>query len=197
MNKLMGFYALKDMHLPVIPWVEYTGNEELNPDLLWTVRSAVYHGSDLNLPRLVGADAKRANVFAKELLQMLRCGGMVLVYPYFIAQKSGTMNVYDNKVIIEAVKKDLWNLVTYSSRDVTIFIDSTDINYDGDKAFITEEELQNLLSYIPEIRREFRNDLQSGKSVMLEWSFAFNCDRHKRKKGREYLVFYEARTLER
>ena len=54
MNKLMGFYELKNMQLPSIPWAEYTGNEPFSEQLLWTVRSAVFHGDDLNLPRIVG-----------------------------------------------------------------------------------------------------------------------------------------------
>ena len=34
MNKLMGFYELKNMQLPSIPWAEYTGNEPFSEQLL-------------------------------------------------------------------------------------------------------------------------------------------------------------------
>lgn len=29
---------------------------------------------------------------------------MIIYYPYFIAEKSGTLNVFNNKVVIEAVR---------------------------------------------------------------------------------------------
>lgn len=40
MNKLMGFLELKEMCLPVIPWKQYTGQEELDDEYLWTIRSS-------------------------------------------------------------------------------------------------------------------------------------------------------------
>lgn len=40
-----------------------------------------------------------------------------------------------NKIVIEAVKDDLWNLVTYSDRDVTIEVTENDIVYNGDEKF--------------------------------------------------------------
>lgn len=88
MNKLMGFLELKEMSLPSIPWKQYTGNEKLDEKYLWTIRSAVYRGEDLNLPRLVGEDAENATKFAENLLYKLGNNGMVIFYPYFIANKS-------------------------------------------------------------------------------------------------------------
>ena len=44
MNKLMGFFELKDLNLPTIPWKEYKKGMKLDSSLLWTVRSAVYRG---------------------------------------------------------------------------------------------------------------------------------------------------------
>ena len=66
MNKLMGFLEWKEMSLPSIPWKQYTGNEKLDEKYLWTIRSAVYRGEDLNLPRLVGEDAENATKFAED-----------------------------------------------------------------------------------------------------------------------------------
>ena len=37
--------------------------------------------------------------------------------------------------MIEAVKDDLWNLVTYSDRDVTVIIESNDKRIIGNKNF--------------------------------------------------------------
>ena len=195
MNKLMGFYELKRMNLPSIPWLEYQGKEELAEDILWTIRSAVFHGEDLNLPRLVGKTSKEAREFADTLLTSMRDRGMVIYYPYFLAEKSGTLDISSNSIIIEAVKGDLWNLVTLSDREVTIQISDSDERIDGNGTFLSDEEKRNLLSYVPEIRRMFRDELIEGKSVLLEWSFARNCSLDKRPTGDPYLVFYEIRTV--
>ncbi|WP_242998398.1 MULTISPECIES: hypothetical protein [Lachnospiraceae] len=196
MNKLMGFLELKEMKLPSVPWKQYTGKENFEDRYLWTVRSAVYRGNDLNLPRSIGESSKVSKKFADQLLKEMNNNGIVIYYPYFIANKSGTLEVRSDKVIIEAVKDDLWNLVTYSEREVTII---TDI--DGNKSiignanFISNEELDSLSKHIPEIRKLFRNDLLQGKAALLEWSFAQSCNASKEPIGEKYLVFYEARTV--
>lgn len=195
MNKLMGFFELQSMSLPAIPWREYTGTEQLGEELLWTVRSAVFCGDDFNLPRLVGAEAKEAKTFADQLLHKLEGKGMVVFYPYFVAGKSGTLEVRKDSIIIEAVKADLWNLVTLSDREVTIQIRDSEETVNGNSCFLSGREKEQLLSNTDEIKRTFRDDLLEGKSILLEWSFAQNCDVKKKPKGKEYLVFYEARTV--
>ena len=188
MNKLMGFLELKEMSLPSIPWKQYTGNEKLDEKYLWTIRSAVYRGEDLNLPRLVGEDAENATKFADTLLHKLGNNGMVIFYPYFIANKSGTLEVKRNSVIIEAV--------TYSDHEVTIiYHDNQEPEYMGNKNFLKTNEKEQLLKYVPEIKKLFKDDLLEGKSALLEWSFAVSCDINKKTVGDEYLVFYEARTV--
>lgn len=195
MNKLFGFYELRSMNIPSVPWEEYTGEQHLDTKLLWTVRSAVYRGNDLNLPRLVGVDSEKATDFATRQLKNINEKGIIIFYPYFIAEKSGTLNVYLDRIIIEAVKDDLWNLVTFSDREVTIVVTDNETEYNGNASFISGNEQQQLLKYIPEIKKTFRDELYSGKSVMLEWSYAYNCDVNKQKTGDRYLIFYEARTI--
>lgn len=191
----MGFYELKNMNLPSIPWKEYTGCEKFSNDLLWTVRSAVFKGNDLNLPRMVGETGEKAQEFAGSLLNDLRDRGIVIYYPYFVANKSGTLNVYRSNVVIEAVKKDLWNLVSFSEREVTIETDGLTETVNGNESFLSVEEKYEILKYVSEIRRLFRDDLIEGKSILLEWSFAQNSNVCKEPIGKEYLVFYEARTV--
>jgi hypothetical protein len=195
MNKLMGFFELRSSSLPVVPWEEYHKDSLLDDNLLWTIRTAVFRGDDLNLPRLIGCNSFDAKIFADKTLDDLDGNGIVIYYPFFIAEKSGTMNVFKDKIVIEAVKKDLWNLVTYSDRDVTVFINEHEIEYDGNKDFLTSNEISDLCSYIPKLRHMFRDFLIEGKSVLVEWSFAYNSDINKEKTGDEYLVFYEARTI--
>lgn len=192
----MGFLELKEMNLPSIPWKEYKDSTKLQEGILWTVRSAVYRGDDLNLPRLVGAKADEANQFALRLKNQLGINGMVIYYPYFIANKSGTLEVRSNSIVIEAVRDDLWNLVTYSDRDVTVLInEQSKRSFIGEKSFLTEDELSGLEVHVPEIRKVFREELLEGKSALFEWSYAVSCDESKNPLKEEYLVFYEARTV--
>ncbi|MDF2842035.1 MAG: hypothetical protein K0R00_461 [Herbinix sp.] len=195
MNKLLGFFELQRSGIPTIPWKEFRENSFLDNSVLWTIRTAVLKGNDLNLPRMVGENSNNAYSFAKKMLIEFRDKGMVIYYPYFIAIKSGTLNVYNDKIIIEAVKDDLWNLVTYSDREVTIRIVDDNFIVDGNKEFLTQKEIKELMDQIPKIKSVFRDYLIEGKSILLEWSFAYNCDIKKEPIGNKYLVFYEARTV--
>lgn len=195
MNKLMGFFELRSSSLPVVRWEEFNKNTVLDNNLLWTIRTAVFHGDDLNLPRLVGCNSYEAAKFAKKTLKELDGNGIVIYYPFFVAEKSGTMNVFKNNVVIEAVKDDLWNLVTYSDREVTLLISEQKVEYNGNKDFLSADETQELCANVPKLRHMFRDYLTEGKSVLVEWSYAYNCDINKNKVGNKYLVFYEARTV--
>lgn len=195
MNKLMGFYELKEMSLPSIHWEEYTGEQQLRDNTLWTIRSAIYNGDDLNLPRKVGVPAEEAMQFADNLRTSLNGNGIVICYPYFVAKKSGTLEIRSNKIIVEAVEDDLWNLVTLSKKNVTYQITEKDEQIDGDKDFLSAREKEYLLSFVREIKKNFRMDMLEGKGVLLEWSFAKDCNIHKEPEGDQYLVFYEARTV--
>lgn len=195
MNKLMGFLELREMKLPSVPWKEYTGKEELNSNLLWTIRSAVYRGNDLNLPRLVGATSDTAVAYGKKLLNEMKDKGIVIYYPFFLANKSGNLEVRGDMTIIEAIKGDLWNMVTYSGRDITIQYTSDRTIINGKEDFLTEEEQRLILGYVGEVKKKFREDLVENKSVLLEWSLAQNCNLNREPIGDEYLVFYEIRTI--
>ena len=162
---------------------------------MWTIRSAVFRGADLNLPRKVGCSGIEGMKFATKLKRTLGDNGIVIYYPYFVAKKSGTLNIYNNRIVIEGVKDDLWNLVTFSKRDVTIIFEEDSAYIDGDEHFLNNQEIDEILSYIPRIRHMFRGYLLEGKSVLIEWSFARECDIDKNEVGNNYLVFYEARTV--
>lgn len=196
MNKLLGFYELKDSVLPTIPWKEFNKSVELDSNVLWTVRSAVYRGEDLNLPRAVGVNASEAYVFASDLFDKMQNKGIVVYYPYFLAEKSGNINIFPNKIVIEAVKEDLWNLVTYADRDVTIEVVGDTVWYNGDENFLLKDELEKLLFNAKRAKQMFRDELLEGRSAMLEWSFAYPSNLDKERSGQKYLVFYEARTVQ-
>lgn len=191
----MGFYELKDMNIPSVPWRQYSSDTVLTPDILWTIRTAVYRGDDLNLPRQVGVNATTAKEFADKMLKTLDGRGMVIYYPYFIANKSGTLNVFSDRIVIEAVKDDLWNLVTFSDREVTIIIDTEGKKEIGNEGFLNEAQIENIKKNVAAVRRTFKDDLLEGKSALLEWSFANKCNINKQPVDDEFLVFYEARTV--
>ena len=195
MNKMMGFYELRELGLPAIRWKEFEKTTSLDNKNLWTIRSAVQSGNDLNLPRLVGEQADKAEEFAHKLYEKIKNNGMVIYYPYFVAEKSGTLNIYNDKIVIEAVKEDLWNLVTNSDCEVTIIVEGEQVDFRGDKYFINHSELTELLSYAKRIKGVFRQELVEGKSVLLEWSYAYDSDIQKRRIGNNYLIFYEIRTV--
>ncbi|MGB8451589.1 MAG: hypothetical protein WCD89_04585 [Anaerocolumna sp.] len=195
MNKLQGFYALAKSNLPAVPWMKYEKDTNFNPDILWTIRSAVTEGEDLNLPRKIGVNGNEAKVFAQELNNNLKPEDMIIYYPYFIAVKSGVIDISRHRIAIEAVKADLWNLVTNNEKDVTIIFEDEDVNIIGDEYFLTQEEMIELVDYCSVIKRQFQREIANGKNILLEWSYACKSDINKQPIGEAGLVFYEIRTV--
>lgn len=197
MNKLMGFLELRRISIPSIKWKQFSDDTVLDKDRLWTIRSAVYSGKDISLPRMVGKSSEECTAFALSTMKNLRDNGFVLYYPYFIADKSGTLMVLSNKVVIEAVKGDLWNLVNYNRKDITIYdnVSSGTTLLEGNTAFLSEQERSELYRYLPEIRRAFKDEIFAEKGIILEWSFARDCDNNGNPVGDPYLVFYEVRSV--
>ena len=198
MNKLHGFFELKDSSLPAVKWKEFTDATELSDDRLWTVRTSVYSGNDTSLPRKVGVQADEATTFARRTKAKYDGNCMLVYYPFFTAIKSGTLSVRNDGIVIEAVAGDLWNLVTDGIKNTTYVYDSRSLKMlesDGDIYFLSEDESNEILKTIPEICRMFRDDLLENKGALLEWSFACDTDAELNKVGEPYLVFYEAKTI--
>jgi hypothetical protein len=196
MNKYMGFYELKSLSLPTVTWQEFTRDTALDEGLLWTVRVAVEKGDDHHLPRAVGVTASEAIRQGRELLQKYEGNGIVIYYPYFIAEKSGVLDTNSKRTVIEAVEKDLWNLVTFGRKNVTVIIPADhDAEYYGEADFINKEELDELLRCGSVMTGRYRQEFSEGKSILAEWSYAYNTDVRFKPIGDRYLVFYELRTV--
>lgn len=195
MNKYMGFYELRFLNIPTVKWQEFTENTTLDEDMLWTLRVAVEKENDFNLPRFVGVTADEAYKRGRELLEKYRANGIVICYPYFIAEKSGVMDIRSGSLIVEAVEKDLWNLVTYGRKNVTINIKDDEFEYSGEKEFLTSEEIDSLIKNAGVIRHRYRDIVNEGGSIIAEWSFAYNTNTNHEPKGDRYLVFYEIRSI--
>lgn len=195
MNKLMGFYELKNLDIPTVPWKRFTRSTVLDDTLLWTLRIAVTGSNDLNLPRAVGVPAGEALEKGKAFLDQYEKSGIVIYYPYFVAHKSGVMEIKSGRTVIEAVDKDLWNLVTYGRKNLTVIMDRDGVQHTGDSRFLSEAELLELKQYARIMAGQYRSLLSEGKSLLAEWSFAYHAGADGLPKGDPYLVFYELRSL--
>lgn len=196
MNKLEGFLELEKMGIPSIRWKEYKTGVILDNSRLWTVRVAIPHGDDLNLPRLVGVSGLEAARFAEKMARTLNVGSLIIYYPYFVALKSGILEINFDGYIIETVEKDLWNLTTKGkSKQILIFKNETLIEVFGDKDFLTQSEIDQLMVAGRKVRGRLRHLIAEGKSILLEWSFAKDSDVYGFEIGEPYLIFYEIRCV--
>lgn len=219
MNKYMGFYELKALNIPSVQWKLFADDTVLDDRLLWTVRVATAAGDDMNLPRAVGVVSEEARMKGREFLLEYGKKGIVIYYPYFIAEKSGVLDINSRRLVIEAVDRDLWNLVTHGRKDVTIIVpaDETgetdggrgygasddaspgasfrDVQVTGNRDFLAPAEISELTRCAAVIRGRFREEISEGSSILAEWSYAYNTDVHRKPIGRRYLVFYELRAL--
>lgn len=197
MNKLLGFYELKWLGIPSISWEIFSENTQLDNSLLWSVRVAVDHGDDINLPRAIGVSAEEAIKKGRQFLNFYKDSGMVIYYPYFIALKSGIVEIKEKSVIIEAVKDDLWNLTTKGIREITVIIDrkTQEKLFNGNKHFLSKKEIWELFCKTSRIRIKYKDYIFDQSSVMVEWSYAVNTDINRKPIGDRYLVFYECRVI--
>ncbi|MEQ8237143.1 MAG: hypothetical protein ABRQ23_10210 [Syntrophomonadaceae bacterium] len=197
MNKLQGFYEMERMGIPVVPWKPFTGNEALDPELLWSVRVAVQSGYDFNLPRAIGVTADQALVKGRKFLAKLSPQDLVVYYPYFIALKSGILEIQADQTIIEAVNQDLWNLTTLGKKDVTLMINRQNgtVTCHGQADFLTEAEIDELLYYAQKIRRSHRQYIYAQNSLILEWHYALHTNVHGDSIGEKFLVFTECKSI--
>lgn len=196
MNKLAGFFELGKVGVPSIKWKEYKTGIMLDNSRLWTVRVAVLHGDDLNLPRAVGVSGLEAVQFAEKMVKTLSADSLIIYYPYFVALKSGILEINFNGCIIEAVEKDLWNLTTHGkSKQILFFENEIMKEVFGDEDFLTQSEIDQLIVAGRKVRGKFRHLIAEGKAILLEWSFARNSDVNGLEIGEPYLIFYECRSV--
>lgn len=198
MNKLFGFHELKELSIPSVDWKEFKSGTVLDSNKLWTIRTAVLSGSDTSLPRMVGKPAKECMEYAESLLKNYRGKLFVVYYPFFGAVKSGTMMVGKDTTVIEAVYKDLWNLVDLHKIDYSArVLKSGNVKVtSGELDLFNESELNSLIKYAEKVRVYFNKAIRSNELVLLEWSFARDLDTNGEEIGEPYLIFYEVRTIE-
>ena len=195
MNKLEGLYELKALNIPTVEWKQYQYGTKLDNNYLWTIRTAVYNGPDLNLPRLFGQDSYTSQKFADQLLEKIGDNGIVIYYPYLLAKKSGNLQFSKSRIIIEAVKGDLSSLLNGLNAEVTYIWEGNERKAIGDEHFLDYNEQDNVLSYVEYLRKKYSKLLLMGNEMQLEFSFAYNCSKAGEKIGEAKLVFFEIRTV--
>ena len=195
MNKLEGLYELKNLKIPSIDWHIYSHDTVLDNNHLWTIRTAIYNGLDLSLPRSFGKDAHTSKLFADKLLDQIKDKGIVIYYPYLIAEKSGNLQFNKDRIIIEAVEGDLSNLLNGSRVDVTYIWNAEVKEITGDKDFLSINDQIRLLSYVDYLKRRYSEYMILGYEIQLEFSFAFDSSLYGDKVGNRKLIFFEIITL--
>ncbi len=183
------------MGIPTVKWKEYDQLSVIEDTGLWTVRVAIEKGDDLNLPRVVGVNSNEAMRFARSIKEAYKSSALVIYYPYFIAIKSGTLKITTTGYVIEAVEKDLWNLVSENKCDVTIINNNNETIIVGNPDLVKQQEIEELRKAGKIVRYKFRDLLFEGKEMLLEWSYAIETSKDGNPSGEQYLVFYELRTI--
>lgn len=187
MNKLQGFRALRELGIPAVPWNFMNENTKLNPNFLWTIRTAVEIGNDVNLPKAIGINSKIAYKKYKEFKQIPNV--KIIYYPFFFADISGVVDISNERTVIEACNSDLWNLVTYDKPDYRVIIKNhNDINNLG--------QFQLVFKYAKYASLKMKGFLELDKHLYLEWSLARNSNLYKEPCDEQYLVFYECKAID-
>jgi hypothetical protein len=198
MNKLEGFYELKRHGFPGMAWQAFTGHESLDTSLLWTIRMAVADGPDFNLPRAVGVSAAEAFQFGQELLAKYQPPDLIIYYPYFLALKSGTIEMQAEQTVIEAVADDLWNLTNLGHKDLTVIVNELS-GYEsrfGNIDFLDRDELTQLKLWAHRMRLLYRELILNGDVLLLEWSFAVDTNIHREMLNEKHLLFTECKSIQ-
>lgn len=195
MNKLEGLYELKSLQIPSVDWKLYTSDTVLDDRFLWTIRTAVFKGSDFCLPHSFGKDSKTSKEFADRTLRELGEKGIVIYYPYLIAEKSGILQFSKDRLIIEGVYGDLGELLSGKKADVTYIWTSGSCQSVGDKDFFNANDQELLLSNGDYLRRKYSLQLLLGEEIQLEFSFSYDSSVDGKRVGDRKLVFFEVRTL--
>jgi hypothetical protein len=206
-NKLMGFYELKRVGLNAPKFKLYKLGDPilLEDDILYTVRTAVYIGKDMSLPREVGVNKVEAKAFAENTLKRLGDNAQIIIYPFFHAYSSGTLISSGPRILIEACKNDLWNLVDHNIIDYryigVVSLENGAVKYDttitGD--LLSSEQILELVSASDIVNRKFSDEvLIEGKSLYLEWSYAVPVNEVTKEPldQEPELVFYELRIID-
>ncbi len=195
MNKLEGLYELQRLNIPSVEWNIFKENTKLDKTHLWTIRTAVYKGRDVNLPKLFGATAQVAQEYGQHMRNVVGDNGIVIYYPYLVAEKSGNLQIGMDSVILEVVNGDLEPLLQGEAIDTTYIFSAQEKKIIGNQWLLSEDEIAQILMHADYLKQTYRYLIDNKNSLQLEFSFASESDLCKRAIGNPRLIFFEIRTV--
>lgn len=173
-NRLLGFLELESIGLPIVDLRKYEDGDILNPDIKWVAKTAVYKGSDISLPRLIGGYTSEIRAFYKTVKGMLGDNAVVFVYPYFEGVKSGVLRVTSIAVSVEAVTGSEYDLAgsSHLKTSITFYEDGREVAEND--TCLTASEIEKLRSYARKVKKSklVLDELKNGGTVQFEWALA-------------------------
>lgn len=191
MNKLEGMYELKKSYLPAVDWNLFQEATVLSDACSWTIRTAVFKGHDLHLPKLFGKNGQEAMAFGNKCLHEMKDKGIVFYYPYLTAEKSGVLQFDIHSIQLECVDGDLSRLLDGSSPDASYYWEGTDLKEHG-KKILSVKEKSELLEWVFYCRQRYRYIMSLEEKMQLEFSYVRDKDSEHQPSR---LVFFEMRTI--
>lgn len=191
MNKLEGMYELKRNHLPTVDWKLFQEKTVLSETCAWTIRTAVFKGQDLYLPKLFGKSGQEAMIFGRRCLQEMKDKGIVFYYPYLEAKKSGVLQFDVSSIQLECVEGDLGRLLNGSTPDAAYYWERKFLKEYG-KEMLSAKEQDELLEWVFYCRRRYREIMKLGEKMQLEFSYVRDGNKENQQNR---LIFFEMRTL--
>ncbi len=195
MNKLDGMYELRKANLPSVDWKEFRRGTILPDDYLWTIRTAVYKGQDIHLPRLFGKPAGVSMRFAEQCLEQMKGKGIIICYPYLQPEKSGVLQFDLRNVYLEGISGDVKKILDGDNPEVFYQWREAEFRTQGKSRLFSEQELMELYRYSQQCKRRYREILSDGSMMQLEFSYAYRVDRDHNKCEDTKLYFFEMRTI--
>ncbi len=195
-SRILCFYAIKALYsqgVPCVPLEEYNKHTKLSNDKLWTVRTSPINQKGVygDTPKLIGKKSE----YVHRWIAMCPSAYKFFYYPYFIAEKSGLLYIHHRKITIEATKGDLWNLTDNHNCVECITVVKNDQQIIGETEFLTSNEIQSILKYVPYFITQREISFQRGNQLQVEWSFAYDSDLDKHPVGNPHLLFYGFRDI--
>lgn len=192
MNKYCGLLEIKFLKLPDLEWIEYNEKTTLNPNKLWTVRTANDFGNNIELPHKIGVSSEEAYKCAISWEEKY---DHVLINECFNAKISGNIMVYLEGAVIEWVKGNSTDLTRKGRVDETICLLFKEYNKIV-KTCLDTKVFEKLKSYAKYIAYKERNYLLDDKAIIVEWSVVDSKNNEiEYSYSENEIVFYDLRIV--
>ncbi|BBF45146.1 hypothetical protein lbkm_3905 [Lachnospiraceae bacterium KM106-2] len=195
MHVLQNSYLLSHLDLPTIPWQQGFLSTEFDQHMLWTVKNEPVSAEIGLIEGKIGVTAKEAKEFVKHQYDNLGEKRVVLYYPYYTATKSGTIDLNQERSVIEAVEGKIENLSKKHRVDVTMIFRDNDLEIVGNDKFLSEDETLTLIDYCRELKSRCAADLDYGKNIILYWSIVSETKVNMIPKDKTNLIFTKLKII--